>query len=124
MAFRISMGELGLANDHTVIEGDTPGDVWRRVQEYLKDKHKIKLPAMDNLGGEGIFPAVTRFDNASVAGQQGPVVAPASHVARGDDDTAEARMIATRLLEKLHVGQQGSGSSDTIPPGGTSSPMP
>jgi hypothetical protein len=91
MAFRISMEELGLAND---------------------------------LGGEGIFPAVTRFDNSAVAGQQGPVIAPASHVAEGDEDTAQARMIATRLLEKLHVGQRGSDSSDTVPPGGTRSPMP
>lgn len=123
MAYRISIDELGIANDNAVITGETPGDVWRRVSEHLKDKHKIKLPDMDDLGGEAaLFPVVPRFDNAAVAGQQGPVIAAAGRF--DTEDSPEVGMIVTRLVEKLHVGQQDSGSSDIVPPGGTQSPMP
>ncbi len=122
MAFRIAISELGVANDSSVIEGPTPGDVWRRVAEHLRDKHKIKIPDLEELGGESRVFAVPRFDNAAVAGQQAPVAA----VAAGfdDDDDAPARLIVTRLLEKLHAGQQGSDSSDIVPPDGMQSPMP
>jgi hypothetical protein len=123
MAYRVSIDELGVANDNTVIEGETPGDVWRRVQQHLKDKHKIKIPDLEDLGGEGIlFPGMARFDNNAVAaGQQAPI---AVGVGRFDtDENAESGMIVTRLVEKLHVGEQGSGTSDIVPPGGTQSPM-
>jgi hypothetical protein len=116
------MEELGVANDNAVIEGATPGDVWRQVSKHLKDKHKIKLPDLEDMGEGGLLPLVPRFDNAAVAGQQGPVIATAGRLETDDDQ--EARVIATRLIEKLHVGQQGSDSSDIVPPGGTESPMP
>jgi hypothetical protein len=124
MAFRVSIAELGIVNDDAVIEAATPGDVWRQVSKRLKDKHNIKLPALEDLGGEAaLFPVLSRFDNAAVAGQQGPVIATAA--GRFNDlDNGEVRVIATRLLEKLRAGQQGSASSDIVPPGGTQSPMP
>jgi hypothetical protein len=116
------MEELGVVNDSTVIEGATPGDIWQQVSKHLKDNHKIKLPDLEDIGDGGLLPVVPRFDNASVAGQQGPVIATAGRIE--NDDNQAARVIATRLIEKLHVGQQGSGSSDIVPPGGTQSPMP
>ena len=123
MAYRVSIGELGIENDNTVIEGETPGDVWRRVREQLNDKHKIKIPELEDLGGEAaLFPIMPRFDNAAVAGQQAPVIATGGRFET--DESGEAGLIVTRLLEKLHAGQQGSGSSDIVPPGGTQSPMP
>jgi hypothetical protein len=122
MAFRISIAELGVANDNSIIEGATPGDVWRRVREHLHDKHDIDIPELDDVGGEGLFPVVPRFDNAAVAGQQGAVVATAGRFDTEDD--AGSNVIVTRLIEKLRMGQQGSGSSDIVPPGGTQSPMP
>jgi hypothetical protein len=114
---------LGVANDDAVFEGETPGDVWRVVSKHLKDKHKIKLPSLEDQGGEAaLFPVLPRFDNAMAAGQQGPGIATAG---RFDDvDNAQARVVATRLLEKLHTGQQAPGSSDIVPPDGTQSPMP
>ncbi len=122
MAYRVSIDELGVANDNTVIEGETPGDVWHRVQQYLKDKHKINIPDLDELGDQGIIaPGIMQFDNSAVAGGQAPVVAGSGRFGSGDN--AEAQMIVTRLLEKLHVGQQGPGNSDIVPPGGTQSPM-
>jgi hypothetical protein len=122
MAYKVSMAELGVADDPAVIEGQTPGDVWRGVSVHLKDKHKIKLPDLEDLGGEtALFPVMPRFDNASVAGQQGPMIATAG---RFKTEDAEVEMIITRLIEKLHVGQQSSGSSDIVPPGGIQSPLP
>ena len=123
MAYRISIAELGVADDNAVIEGETPGDVWRRVQEHLKDKHKIKIPDIDNLGDRAaVFPAGTNLNNSVTSSGQPPIAATAGRVDTGDN--AEANMIITRLVEKLHIGQQGSGSSDIVPPGGTQSPMP
>ncbi len=122
MAYRISMAELGVANDSMIVEGETPGDVWRRVSEHLKDKHRISLPDLDDLGNEGLLPVMPRFDNASVAGQQGPIIATTGRLE--GDENSEGALIATRLIEKLHLGRQGSGSSDVVPPGGTQSPMP
>ncbi|MGE5601750.1 MAG: hypothetical protein ACM30E_01790 [Nitrososphaerales archaeon] len=124
MAYRVSIDELGVANDNTVIEGETPGDVWRGVQKHLKDEHNIKIPDLEDLGDEGIiFPGAARFDNNAVAaGQQAPVAVGVGNF--DTDENAESRVIVTRLVEKLHVGQQGSGSSDIVPPGGTQSPMP
>ncbi len=123
MAYRVSIDELGIANDNTVIEGETPGDVWRRVQEELKDKHKIDIPDLDQLGDQGIIaPGIMQFDNSAVAGGQAPVVAGSGHFGNGDN--LEARTIVARLLEKLHLGQQGPGNSDILPPGGTQSTMP
>src|SRR5512141_2935753 len=120
MAYRVLISELGVVNDNTVIEGPTPGDVWGQVVRHLKDKHNIKIPELDDIGGESTVFAVPRFDNAVVAGQQAPV---AAAVRWFDDDDEQGRLIVTRLIEKLHVGQQGSGSSDIVPPGGTQSPM-
>lgn len=123
MAYRVSIAELGVANDGAVIEGETPGDVWRGVSERLKKEHKITIPDLEDLGGEtSVFPVVPRFDNAAVAGQQGPVIALGGKFS--SNENAEARMIVTRLLEKLHAGQQGSGTSDIVPPGSTQSPLP
>jgi hypothetical protein len=122
MAYRVSINELGVVNDNTIIEGPTPGDVWRRVVEHLKDKHGIKIPDLDDIGGESTVFAVPRFDNAAVAGQQAPVAAAARWFE--DDDDGQSRLIVTRLIEKLHVGQQGSDSSDIVPPGAAQSPMP
>jgi hypothetical protein len=123
MAYRVTMEELGVVNDQAAFEGQTPGDVWRRVKEHLKDKHNIKLPALEDLGGETVlFPVVPRLDGAAATGQQAPAIAAAG--ASDTDGSDEARLIATRLLEKLHAGEQGSGSSDIVPPGGTQSPMP
>ncbi len=122
MAYRVSIAELGVANDNTVIEGATPGDVWTGVQERLKRDHKISIPDLEDLGGEDrLFPVVPRFDNAAVAGQQGAVTALAG---RFDTEDAESRTIVTRLLQKLHAGQQDSDSSDIVPPGATTSPLP
>jgi hypothetical protein len=123
MAYRVSIDELGVANDNTVIEGETPGDVWHRVQQHLKDKHKIRIPDLDDLGDKGIIaPGITQFSNSAVAGGQAPVAASTGRFET--DDSMEAAAVVTRLIEKLHLGQQGSGTSDIVPPGGTQSPMP
>lgn len=123
MAYRVSMAELGVANDNTVIEGETPGDVWTRVREELKDKHHISIPDLKDLGGEAaVFPGTPAFDNAAVAGGQGAVAVTSGRSI--SDDNAETTMIVTRLIDKLHLGPRSSGSSDTVPPGGTQSPMP
>ena len=121
MAYRISIAELGVANDNAVIEGETPGDVWRQVKQHLKDEHKIKLPDLEDVGGEGLFPVVPRFDNAAVAGQQGPVIATAG---RFESDDREVQTIVTRLIEKLRMGGQASGGSDAAPPGAAASTLP
>ncbi len=123
MAYRVSMADLGVAGDDAVIEGATPGDVWRQVQKYLKDKHKIDLPDIDDLGDRGmVFPAGTNLNNSVTSAGQPPIAATGGRVDTGED--AETAMIVTRLVQKLHIGQQGSGSSDTVPPGASQSPMP
>jgi hypothetical protein len=122
MAYRIAIQELGVTNDNAVMEGETPGDVWAQVRKHLHDKHKIDIPTLEDAGGEALFPVVPRFDNAAVAGQQGPVIAAQGRFGSKEGD--EANLIVTRLIEKLRMGQQGSGSSDTVPPGGTQSLMP
>jgi hypothetical protein len=123
MAYRVSIAELGVANDNTVIEGATPGDVWRQVQKHLKDKHKINVPDIDDLGDRGmVFPAGTNLNNSVTSAGQPPIAATGGRVDTGE--SAETAMIVTRLVEKLHLGQQSSGSSDTVPPGGSQAPMP
>lgn len=122
MAYRISIAELGIANDNTFFEGATPGDVWQQVREHLNDKHNIKIPELEDAGGAGgILPIPPRFDSNSIVGQQGPAVATGRI---GGDEDSQAAVIVTRLVEKLRVGEQASGSSDIVPPGGTQSLMP
>jgi hypothetical protein len=69
-----------------------------------------------------VFPAGTNLNNSVTSAGQPPIAATGGRVDTGDD--AESNMIITRLVEKLHLGRQSSGSSDVIPPGGTQSPMP
>jgi hypothetical protein len=124
MAYRVSITELGVLGDDTMIEGDTPGDVWRRVAKRLNEKHNIKLPDLEELGGEAtLFPVVPRFDNAAVAGQQGPVIATATRRLDGVEDPG-IRVIVTRLFEKLQAGQLAPNDGDIVPPGATDSSRP
>lgn len=121
--YRIAISELGVANDDAVIEGPTPGDVWRLVQTHLKEQHKINLPNLEDVGSGGVLPLLPRFDNTPTLG--GPAAGVPVVGGRIDDgNDMEARTIATRLIEKLHIGEQGSSGNDLVPPGGAQSPMP
>jgi hypothetical protein len=121
VAYRVSIEELGIANDHAVFEGQTPGDVWRRVAEHLHDKHNIDIPDVDETSGEGLVPLLPRFDGTSVgSGQQGPMVVGG----RIADDDRGVNTIVSRLLEKLNAGTQASESGDIVPPGDAGSLLP
>ena len=121
MTYRISMEELGIAGDNTVFQGATPGDVWEQVAARLKDKHGITLPKVDDTlsGNEGGF-IPPRFDNA-IPGQPTPVTP--TVVDLDSEESRGAALIATRLLEKLRMGQE-SASGKVTPPGETQSLVP
>ena len=121
MKYRVVIQDLGVVNDKTVISGDTPGDVWEQVRKYLDDNHDIEIPALGDVGGEAILPATPRFDNTAMAGQQGAVVAGQDRFA--STKSSEANLVVTRLIEKLHIGKPTPPGSDTVPPGGTQSPV-
>lgn len=121
MTYRVAINELGVRDDGTVIEGQTPGDVWRQVAEHLDDRHGIEIPELDDLGGETTLFAPARFNATGVTPQAAPLAGTTEWF--DEDHDEETRLIVTRLLEKLQIGQQDSGSSDTVPPTGTRSPM-
>jgi hypothetical protein len=73
------------------------------------------------VGNAGIIPP--RFDNAMVAGQQGPVIAAGTDASTGAGEATGVNLIMTRLIEKLNLGQTGAGG-ETLPPGGGQSLMP
>ena len=119
MAYRVSMEELGVADDNAVFQGATPGDVWRQVAEHLKKTRGLNLPDVGDAFGDvspGILPP--RFDNA-IPGQQSPVLAPLVNPAEGSDKELGVELIVKRLLEKLRMGPQDPGG-DVTPPAGKS----
>jgi hypothetical protein len=126
MAYRISTSELGITGEEAVFQADTPGEIWEKVSEYLRRTRGIKLPDMGEVqggavGNAGIVPP--RFDNAIVAGQQGPVIAAGTDASTGAGESSGVNLIMTRLIEKLNMGQTGPGG-ETLPPGGGQSLMP
>jgi hypothetical protein len=117
MGYRISTEELGIAGETAVFEAATPGEIWQQVSDYLNRTRGIKLPDIGEvqggaLGNAGIIPP--RFDNAVVAGQQGPVIAAGTDAAAGE--STGVNLIMTRLIEKLNLGQTGADNGPSLMP--------
>ncbi len=106
MDYTLSMADLGVANDSTVLEAETPGELVEKVVEHLRAEHDIDMPDADVImagaggtatiavGGAGLNP-VTTSGGTPVAG----VV-----VGGTLDETDEAAVIiVSRLRELLNL---------------------
>lgn len=116
MAYRISMSELGIANDDTVFEGRTPADVLNELVPYLKKQHGIDLPDMGDYltGGRGaILPARAHAALPEDRGIMIPAAAPDS------EEDAGVRLIMTRLAEKLNMRDSGLSADSDLNPDAT-----
>lgn len=106
MDYRLSMEDLGIANDSTVLEAETPGELVEKVVEHLRAEHDIDMPDADAImggagratlavGGAGLNPVTSASGTPSVAG----VV-----VGGGLDDIDDAAVIiVSRLREILNL---------------------
>jgi hypothetical protein len=116
MAYRITMSELGIANDDTAFEGRTPADILNQLVPHLKEHHGIELPDMGDYltGGAGaILPARA---NAALPEDRGVIVpAPVPN----DEDDAGVRLIMTRLAEKLNMRDSGLRADSDLDPRST-----
>ncbi len=80
MDYKLSMKDLGIANDSTVLEAETPGQLVEKVVEHLRAEHDIDMPDADVImsgaggvttlavGGAGLNPVTTAGGPTPVAG--------------------------------------------------------
>jgi len=107
MDYTLSMADLGVANDSTVLEAETPGELVEKVVEHLRAEHDIDMPDADIImagaggtttiavGGAGLNPVTTSGGTPPAAGVVvGDVLDPM-------DDAA--MIIVSRLRELLHL---------------------
>ncbi len=108
MDYKLSMEDLGIANDSTILEADSPGELVEKVVEHLRAEHDIDMPDADVImggtssvttvavGGAGLNPVTGTGGTPPVAG-----------VVVGnplDDDIDDAAVIiVSRLRELLHL---------------------
>lgn len=107
MDYKLSMADLGVANDSTVLEAETPGELVEKVVEHLRAEHDIDMPDADVImggtggvttlavGGAGLNPVTTSGSPAPVGG-----------VIIGeplDDIDDAAVIIVSRLRELLNL---------------------
>lgn len=107
MDYTLSMAELGIADDSTVFEAETPGELVEKVVEHLRAEHDIDMPDTDVImagaggtttmvvGSAGLNPVTAAGGTPPVAG----VV-----VGKGLDPMDDAAVvIVSRLRELLHL---------------------
>lgn len=107
MDYTLSLADLGVANDSTVLEAATPGELVEKVVEHLRAEHDIDMPNADVImgaagngttlavGGAGLNPVTTGAGTTPVAGVVvgGPL----------DDIDDAAVIIVSRLRELLNL---------------------
>ena len=100
MIYELSIADLGVANDSTVITGDSPGDVVEKVVDHLRSEHDIDMPDADEIMGSFTGAAgLLGVPGGGFNSGQG-AIAP---VGGGDDTDTDAQLVVQRLRELLHL---------------------
>ena len=110
MDYRLSMADLGIANDYTVLEADSPGELVEKVVDHLRDEHDINMPDADaimagtgTVGGIGAVGAGAGSVNpVSTSGGTPSVIGVVGNTFTGGLDK-EAELIVRRLQELLDL---------------------
>jgi hypothetical protein len=100
MIYKLSMADLGIANDSTVLTGESPGELVERVVDHLRAEHDIDMPDADEIMGD--FTGTSGLLGVPGGGfnsGQG-VIAP---VGAGSDHPTDAQLIVQRLRELLNL---------------------
>jgi hypothetical protein len=110
MDYQLSMADLGIANDSTVLEAPSAGELVEKIVDYLRSEHDINMPDADYImagsGASGVVGAigagVGSTNPVTTSGSNPPVVGAVVSDATGGLDQ-EADLIVRRLRELLNL---------------------
>jgi predicted small metal-binding protein len=98
--YELNMADLGVANDSTVISGDSPGELVEKVVDHLRSEHNIDMPDADVIMGDFTgAPGLLGVPAAGFTSGQAAVAPIGAGGDRGDD----AQLIVQRLRELLNL---------------------
>lgn len=110
MNYRLSMADLGIADDSAVFEAPSAGELVEQIVDHLRDEHDINMPDADVImagsGTTGVVGAIgTGIGSANpvtTSGSAPPVVGVVVSDATGGLDQ-DADLIVRRLRELLNL---------------------
>jgi hypothetical protein len=98
--YELNMVDLGVANDSTVISGESPGELVEKVVDHLRSEHNIDMPDAEVIMGDSTgTPGLLGVPTAGFTSGQA-AIAP---IGAGGDRDADAQLIVQRLRELLNL---------------------